>query len=207
MVSKRDLQKMTKKDRKEFIRNLRISEQKKGNKTKILVTASIVLFVILAGAGLWFLSGSNVNGPSVTELGEKVAAMNSNHIPKGQEHEAYNSNPPTSGPHYAEPGAGPIPCKVYAEEVTDEGVIHNLEHGSIWITYKDKSNTNLANQLKKVTEDSTKLVLSPRSKNDSNIAIASWERLLKLEAFDEQKITDFIKLYKGKAPEPLAPCG
>lgn len=198
---------MNKKERKEFIRNLKISEQKKGNKTKMFFTIGIVLFIVLAGAGLWFLAKSNIGGPSVKELGEAVKVQSAQHIPVGQAHEPYSSNPPTSGPHYAEPGAGPIPCKVYSEEVLDEGVVHNLEHGSIWITYKDKSDSVLANQLKKVAETTSKIILSPRAKNDSKIAIVSWGRILKLTTFDEQKLTDFIKLYKGKAPEPMAPCG
>src|SRR3989344_5078 len=49
----------------------------------------------------------------------------------GASHEAYNSNPPTSGPHYEQPSR----WGVSQAELPDEQLIHNLEHGGIWISY------------------------------------------------------------------------
>ena len=86
-------------------------------------------------------------------------------------------------------------------------MVHSLEHGAIWITYRDKDNEELVNQLNGVfKENSAKVILSPRSQNDSAIAIVSWTRLLKLEEFDEQKMVDFIQLNRNNSPEPFAPC-
>ena len=170
----------------------------------------------MAVGGLVFLS-RNKGTTTTTELGEVVAPLavpnDRQHIEKGQEHVAYTSNPPTSGPHYAgvssEEGFGPVQCKVYSEEVEDESVIHNLEHGVVWVTYKDKNDKELAAKLKEISEDYTKVTMSPRSANDSKIAVVSWGRLLKLDTFEEQKIRDFIKLYRSSeaAPERFASCG
>lgn len=181
-----------------------------------VVVAVLVIAFIAAIAGLIFLSGSREK-TTVTELGEFIsppAAPNDRlHIEKGQEHVSYTSNPPTSGPHYSgtttQNGIGPVECKTYNQEIEDEAIIHNLEHGVVWVSYKDASDKDLAGKLSAITEDFTKVVLSPRSANDSKIALASWTRLLKLDSFDEQKIRDFIKLYRSSkaAPEPLASCG
>ncbi len=207
---------MGKKSREEQLKNLSLSQNRKGKLLKYLLFAAIAIGLIAAVSGLILLS-RNKGATSATELGEAVtppADPNSRlHIRKGEAHVPYTSNPPSSGPHYAgvtsAEGIGPIECKTYTTEVEDESVIHNLEHGVVWISYKDINDKELAEQLKSIAEDYTKVVLSPRSKDDSNIALASWGRVLKLDSLDEQKIRDFIKLYRSSeaAPERFASCG
>lgn len=172
---------------------------------RILLPSGIVLFVVGVLVGAKLLAGSR--GPSVAALGEAAPVQPAAHIAFGAQHEPYSSNPPTSGPHYSLPGLGPIACKTYPNEVQDEGVVHNLEHGAVWISYRDQRDQKLAMQLKAIADRYSKVVVSPRAADDSTIAVVSWGRVLKLRAFDEQKITDFIKLYLGKSPEPLGPCG
>src|SRR3972149_7154175 len=200
---------LNKKERKEYLKNLRAGQSGKDRKTRLLVGGLIVTGVVLAGAGLFYLSNLNATDkiPPVGELVDEMPAPNTAlHIEVGAQHVPYSTNPPTSGPHYNASGAGPIECKVYEDEVVDEGVIHNLEHGAVWVTYQDKNDTDLAGKLKVIVEDYSKTVLSPRSKNDSKIALVAWRHILKLDQFDEKKIRDFIRLYKSskEAPEPLA---
>lgn len=207
---------MGKKSREEQLKNLSVSPNRNPFGLGFIVVVVLVIAFVAAIAGLIFLSSNNEKS-TVSELGEFIAAPvapnDRLHIEKGKEHIAYTSNPPTSGPHYNGTvnavGIGPIECKTYTEEVEDEAVLHNLEHGVVWVSYKDKNDKDLAAKLSAITEDFTKVVLSPRAANDSKIALASWTRLLKLDSFDEQKIRDFIKLYRSskEAPEPLASCG
>lgn len=137
------------------------------------------------------------NTPEYEELGEKIPIMGKNHINPGDAHEPYNSNPPTSGPH-----AESLKWGIYEQEIADENVIHNLEHGGIWITYQDKNNQDLKNKLEALAKQyQSKILLSPRAKNDSPIALSAWGRLLKLTNFDEIKIKKFIRQYKNKGPE------
>ncbi len=216
MADSQDVSDMTKRQRKEYLRNLK-SGSGTSNGMKYLIVAGIVIFVAAAIGGLFFLSKNN---GSVTpkELGEKVAAPAAPndhiHVQKGEPHVPYTSNPPSSGPHYSgvdsKTGIGPVACKTYTHELDDESAVHNLEHGAVWVTYKDINDKTLADQLKKITESYTKVLLSPRSKDDSKIAVVSWERVLKLDKFDEQKITDFIKLYRSSeaaGTERFASCG
>src|SRR3989344_2756284 len=117
----------------------------------------------------------------------------------GASHEAYNSNPPTSGPHYEQPSR----WGVSQAELPDEQLIHNLEHGGIWISYVGIDDSTIA-ALEKIAKSQSKVIVEPRAKNDAPIVLASWERLLKLEKFDEQIILDFIKSNKNRSPEPFA---
>jgi len=178
--------KLNKKEKKEYLKSL--NRNNSGSKLKIILGLLIVIILAVAIGGLYFLSGKNV--PEKSEIGEKITVDPTNgrmHIDINQKGSGYTSNPPTSGPHYNAPGAGPIACKVYNEEVTDEGVIHNLEHGGVWISYKDKTDTQLKEQLEEIGKQYTKVVVSPRSANDSKIAVAAWGRLLKLESFEPKK--------------------
>ena len=63
--------------------------------------------------------------------GVNVPIMAVRHIQIGEQHEPYNSDPPTSGPHYAQPAQAGF----YDEALPDEQLVHNLEHGYIVIWY------------------------------------------------------------------------
>ncbi|MBI2011215.1 DUF3105 domain-containing protein [Candidatus Daviesbacteria bacterium] len=62
--------------------------------------------------------------------GELIADLGRGHVAEGSKID-YNSNPPTSGPHYevwTKPG-------VYSEPQDDRNLVHSLEHGYIIISY------------------------------------------------------------------------
>lgn len=132
--------------------------------------------------------------------GQAVAIQGREHIPVNASHPTYNSNPPTSGWHYE----GPAAWGVYQRELPDEQLIHNLEHGGIWISYKDiapETKTKLETLANKY---SGSVVLTPRSKNTAPIVLAAWGRLQELTEYDEGAIIAFIKANKNKSPEALA---
>ena len=52
------------------------------------------------------------------------------HVPVG-ESVSYSTTPPTSGPHWPQWAR----CGIYREEVPDELVVHNMEHGNIVVSY------------------------------------------------------------------------
>ena len=131
--------------------------------------------------------------------GEAVADQGQIHIVFGQPHPSYNSNPPTSGWHTGDQVA---PWGATRTEIPDEIVVHNLEHGGIWISYKDPKDTALVEKLEALASRyRSKVIVTPRPKNDAPIAVAAWDRLLKLSAYDEKRIVEFIDVYKNKGPE------
>ncbi len=205
------LAQMNKKDKKEYMKALKQTKGFGDKKLQIFVSILIGAAILAALAGLYLLS-SQQQSSTAKDIGVAIPVDSTNgreHIEAGQKVTTFTSNPPTSGPHYNAAGLGPIECKAYDNEIADEGVIHNLEHGGIWISYKDKSDSVLKSQLEEIAKNNTKIIVSPREKNDSPIAVAAWGRLLKLDSFDQGQIEDFIKLYKNSpnAPEPIAGCG
>lgn len=130
--------------------------------------------------------------------GEFFKAQNRDHIEVGAQHDSYNSNPPTGGWHYLQPAVSGI----YDKELPDEQLVHNLEHGHIWIAYKPGLAKDQIESLIKIAKSyKSKIIVTPRTANDTPIAIVSWEYLLKLDNFDETQIKAFIKAHRGKGPE------
>jgi hypothetical protein len=146
--------------------------------------------------------------------GAEIPIQGANHIQLGEPHDPYNSEPPTSGPHYDTP----VQAGFYDEAPADEFLVHNMEHGHIiiWYNCSDLSATD-CDQLKSQIRDTMgraglstitgtlKLVAVPRPTLDTRLALTSWGRLQTLDAFDRDAILTFIKANRDKAPEPGAP--
>ncbi len=134
------------------------------------------------------------------EFWENVPIQGANHIAYGAKHPPYNTNPPTSGWHYG----NSADWGVYQKELEDELVVHSLEHGGIWISYKDIDKSTKEKLEKLAKKYPQRVVLSPRQKNDSKIAVVSWGKIMKLDEFDENKIETFILKNTNKSPEKFA---
>lgn len=164
---------------------------------KIIATYIVVILVVL-GVGYYLFQSSN---KPATELpGQVFENQGQEHITQGSfEHPAYNSNPPTSGWHWPQPAAWGI----YRATQPDEQLIHNLEHGGIWISYKSNLDAETIAKLQDFARRYRKIIVEPRDANDSPIALVAWTRLQKLDSFDETTILRFIDAHYDKGPEKV----
>lgn len=132
-------------------------------------------------------------------VGEKIAEMKSPHIKIGESYEAYNSNPPTSGPHIGDAVAGP---GIKNKPVSDELVVHSLEHGAAVLWYRQDLKEEDVERLKKIfNEASGKKIMLSRKDMDTPIALTSWNYIQKLDEVDEVKIKEFIAINNNRGPE------
>lgn len=144
-----------------------------------------------------------LSGQAIEQLGQAYEIQGRQHIAPGQEHPHYSSNPPTSGWHYAVPAEWGI----YQEALSDEQVVHNLEHGGIWVAYHPRIGEEQKQFLENMLASgyTSKVIVSPRTENDADLALAAWGRLLKLKVplvpEQEDTIIQFIEMYKNKGPE------
>ena len=166
-------------------------------KAFIGIFLGVLLFV---GLGFFLFRASEKPIDPSEQPGETFENQGATHIADGTTGTmTYNSNPPTSGNHW--PAAAP--WGVYDNAEPDERYIHNLEHGGIWISYKPSLPAEQVNQLKDFARRYRKVVVTPREANDSNIALAAWTHLQKLESYDEQAILKFIEAYYDQGPEKV----
>lgn len=181
--------------------------------------------LILIIGGVWFFTkDSSSSMEEGTDLAiEKVSKPvegtveykieSRKHVASGTHVANYNSNPPSSGDHWDQPAK----AGVYENEQPDEQLVHNLEHGYIWISYLPKLEQSEATdsaQLKQgisdedkkaledlVKNDDWKMILAPRRANDSLIALSAWGRVLKMDSLNLDKIREFIRVYRNRGPE------
>lgn len=122
-----------------------------------------------------------------------------NHIPSEQERD-YNSNPPTSGDHNAQ---WVSPLGIY-EQLPDDRLIHNLEHGHVWLSYRDEGDSEALALLTAIQEKySDRTIVTYRPENDNRIAAAAWGRLLVLEDLDREQLEAFIIRHSDNARESI----
>jgi len=172
----------------------------------VVIGVSIAVVIILGG-GLWLITkpqNSSQGAPESTYNWQKVADLGRNHVDEGTKVN-YNSNPPTSGPHYPTWEKYGIQDKPLA----DGGLIHSLEHGYVVISYnceklpKGSSCDALKKQLSDLANEKRvwKLIVVPRPNLDAVLALTAWTYLDKMEQFDKNRISAFIDDFRNKGPE------
>jgi len=188
---------LTKKERKKFYEELKKKEASKKRTSKKFFVAFIILIMV---AGISVLGFFAFKASSKPLLGEVISDLGRDHIATDSKKPEYNSNPPTSGPHFATPAS----WGVYDKELPDQQIIHNLEHGGVWITFNSDLEKEVIEKLKEIASSyKSKVIMTPRAANDSKIALASWERLLKLDSYNEEEIKDFVARMRNKGPESV----
>jgi Protein of unknown function (DUF3105) len=147
----------------------------------------IVGVVVLAVAAFaWW--AAHRPGQSVPTLGNKhLATENEPHIP-------YNSDPPTSGPHFnyiAHWG-------IHTEPIPRELQVHNLEDGGVLVQYRCPAGCpDLVQKLAAVVTRHRWVILAPYPGMDHRLALTAWARIDKFDTFDEGRIARFIAAYEG----------
>jgi len=198
------LHKKERAEEKRILKEKARASARSARKVKKMGVRTVIIVMIVGVAALvayWAFSSSGAApAQDPSRPGTAYPIEGTNHVQLGAPHAPYRTNPPTSGPH----APSPLPFGIYADEVVDESAVHNLEHGGIWISYKDISDDGLAVLETIATNHPGSVLLSPRSANDTPIAVTSWGRLLTLDAADENAIEAYIQANINKSPEPFA---
>jgi hypothetical protein len=120
------------------------------------------------------------------------------------------TDPPTSGPHY---GIAAI-FGTYEEEVQLARVVHNLEHGGIYILYGEDVPEATVDQLRAFYDDhQTGTILAPLDRMGDEFALGAWVAegdanngyLAKCTAFDEGAVSAFFSALQFRGPERFDP--
>jgi len=172
------------------------------------VFRGIIALLIIGFLALFI---KNINHPKAAAVGISHPEQSRNHISDGQPHPAYNSDPPSSGPHYAGATA-PISWGVYTQEVPDEVFLHNQEHGGITVTYQPSLPKDQITKLQKLFAppysrnnfEPIKTIVTSRTKDKHVIELAAWKYTLILDKYDENKMVSFYLQHVSNSPESTA---
>jgi hypothetical protein len=119
----------------------------------------------------------------------------------------WNTFPPTSGPHYAEPAI----FGAYGEPLQQARVVHNLEHGGVFIQYGSKVPASTVTELQAFYDDHKPgTLLAPLPALGNKIALGAWVHtaedlakgtnghgyLAKCTKFDDKAFSAFFDSYQ-----------
>ncbi len=139
--------------------------------------------------------------PGTLLPGTRFPDLGQQHVPVGTS-VTYNSNPPTSGPHYPYwAGWG-----IYKNPPADEFLVHNLEHGGVIISYnpnriKGQELERLQAQARSLSRFNPRIILTPRPNLDTAIALTAWNYLQKLDRYDPEAVKLFYDTHIARGPE------
>ena len=164
----------------------------------------------VAVAAVLFLAYAAYNAaqpPSNAFVGTPVPNLGQLHVNPGQPHAAYNSMPPTSGPHF------PFTAewRFYKEPAPEEMWIHNLEHGGIVALYNCPQDCpDLTGKLEELYKSgprskygSVKLVVAPYNKVPNKLSLVAWTYYLLLDDYNDETVRGFIRAHLDKGPEDI----
>jgi hypothetical protein len=131
---------------------------------------------------------------------ETFANEGQEHVPVGTVI-AYQTDPPTSGPHYPDPEPGGF----YTQEIAAGFLVHSMEHGGVIIYTSPQVTDEQLAHLKALADQhpglDAQVVVVPRNDPSYPIILTAWTHRLRLAAYDAARIDGFITLFLGQGPE------
>jgi hypothetical protein len=189
------------------------------NRRLLLIVGAAGLVIIVAALGYALLGGGSSTSSDAPKLlaaagctVTTVKALPGDHsvaTPEGTS-DKWNTSPPTNGPHYQVPAL----WGAYTEPLLAAQVVHNLEHGGIFIQYGKDVPQATIDQLKGFYDSHQNgTLLAPLPSLGSKVALGVWTtssasqpksgtaRLVKCTTFDEKAYAAFFDAYQFQGPE------
>ena len=197
-------------------RHERLKQQEQGRgqarrRRNIIIGVGVVIgVVIVAAVALTWVNASVASPVSATTtsiaqgqcgLVLSFTSQGGTHIAPGELHPPYNSNPPTSGWHWA----NPQDWGIYNTPQVQDQLVHNLDHGGIVIQYRDLPPTDVQRLTSLVQQDRIHMILAPYPDlpTTANVALTAWTHLQYCNGVDENSIRSFVAAFRDKGPESV----
>lgn len=158
------------------------------NRRILYIGLAVLLVGVLGALALWTIFTPNP--------GEYVPSQGNAHITEAQMGQfAYSTLPPTSGPHLGSLAS----WGVHDEPIPNELQVHNLEDGGVIVHYDCVDGCpDLVAQLAEIVEHYDEgVILEPYPGMETRIALTAWQRIDQFDEFDEERVTRFIRAYRG----------
>jgi len=194
-----------------------------GSNRSLLIAVGVAGIVVIAAAVIGYVafggssSSASADAPkllqaagcSLQSVKSEKAGDHSVLVPTGISSK-WNTDPPTSGPHYQVAAV----WGAYTAPLNPAQLVHNLEHGGVYILYGKDVPTATVDQLKGFYDKHTNAtIMAPLPSLGNKIALGVWTTksasqpnngtayLAKCTTFDDAAFTAFLSAYQGKGPE------
>jgi len=187
-----------------------------------VAVAGFVGALILGGILFFALGQSGASGPDVELVKADLEAAGCTLVAKkalsgehtitdpGGSSDEWNTDPPTSGPHYSIAAV----FNEYDEELELARVVHNLEHGGVFVLYGKDVPDETVEQLRAFYADhKTGTILAPVDRLGDKFALGAWVAhgdpamgyLATCKGYSEAALSGFLSAFQFKGPEHFDP--
>lgn len=164
--------------------------------------------LLLAGCSDTDGGGSEANvvtGPA----GEGIEGVMAVRVPENTHTEGivdYQLRPPAGGAH----NRVWLNCGFYDQPTPDENVVHDLEHGAVWLAYSPNLPAANLDVIHEMARDNPKIVATPFPDLAAGVAVVAtaWARQLTLDSVEDPRLEAFAAQYVdgSQAPEAGVTC-
>ena len=237
MASRKEQKEALRREREERERAAKAAERRKrlvglGAAGALAVAALVVIVVLLVGGGDGGGGGGSANllpdGGSVPDQRvedlkpaaraaecelKSFKGKSRDHTEDPNERVAYETDPPTSGRHFAEPAPDPA---AHSRSPSKEALVHSLEHGRVIVWYKPTlPEDDRANIKALYDEDDYQQIFTPNREMPYAVAATAWSgdpqpngtgRLLGCKRMSDgvfDALRTFRDEHRGNGPEPV----
>jgi len=170
-----------------------------------VVIAVVAAFVVLALAVLVPVAVQHLRGDEEAQVAadlDEVKVYEDLRRDHTEDDVDYDEVPPVGGMH------DPVwlDCGAYDSPVRDENAVHDLEHGSIWISYEPGLDSEDVSTLTEALPQNG--ILAPYDGLPAPVVVTAWGRQLRLTGADDPRLPLFVERYADghTAPEPFTSC-
>lgn len=99
-------------------------------------------------------------------------------------------------------------CGIYLKAIDARLVVHSMEHGALWVTYKPTTEAKKLAFLQTLVKGNPYRLMSMEPRQTADVVLTAWGVQLAVTRWDEKAIKAFADMYTNgpTTPEPGAPC-
>lgn len=111
----------------------------------------------------------------------------------------YDRDPPTNGDH----ASIWQNCGVYSKPVDNRTVVHSMDHGVVWISYRPDLPADQVQKLRPYGDEEY-VIVSPYPGLPAPVVVTAWRNQLKLDGVDDPRLRQFVDQFRISALAPLS---
>lgn len=116
----------------------------------------------------------------------------------------YAQTPPVGGNH-SQRWQG---CDFYDSAIVKEQAVHSMEHGAVWVTYRDGLGGADLDALRALASNDFVLISQWDASLPAPVVLSAWGLQLRVESATDPRVKQFVDAFAQgpQTPEPGAPC-
>jgi hypothetical protein len=171
---------------------------------RVIIALGVLVLLVVAGYQYYRFQQPSKGGDPHNDIPALQATKTFDYV--GGDHTTdpvkYAETPPAGGPH--DPAWND--CGAYSDAVRNENAVHDLEHGTVWVTYRPGLGpadvAGLQSRLEALK--SGRWMLSPYPGLPAPVVVTVWNAQLALTGPDDPRLPTFLSFYGDGHTAPEA---